>query len=78
MQAVLIEIYGAEVLAVAAVLPLEHDRSVGLTFEVDLAQKMTYSLREAGFMQPVGKRGRATLYGAAATERTCPSQSKKA
>jgi len=40
LQTVLIEIYGAEVFAIAAVLPLELDGSVGLTFEVDLAQQM--------------------------------------
>ena len=36
----LIEVDGAEVFAIAAVLPLEFDRSVGLPFEVDLAQQM--------------------------------------
>jgi len=40
LQAVLVEIYGAEVFAIAAVLPLEFDRSIGLTFEVDLAEQM--------------------------------------
>jgi hypothetical protein len=40
LQAVLIEVDGAEVFAIAAVLPLELDRSVGLPFEVDLAQQM--------------------------------------
>ena len=40
-QAVLLETYGAEVFAIAAVLPLELDRSVGLTFEVDFAEQMS-------------------------------------
>jgi len=40
LQTVLIEIDGAEVFAIAAVLPLELDGSVGLTFEVDIAQQM--------------------------------------
>jgi hypothetical protein len=40
LQTVLVEVGGAEVFAIAAVLPLEFDRSVGLTFEVDLAEQM--------------------------------------
>jgi len=40
LQTVLIEVYGAEVFAIAAVLPLRLDRSVGLTFKVDLAEQM--------------------------------------
>jgi len=35
---------------------------------LDLAQKMTYSMRHAGLLEPVGRRGRATLYRAAASE----------
>lgn len=49
------------------------DLAEAIGVRVDLAQKMTYSLREAGFVQPVGKRGRATLYGAGATEYSCRS-----
>jgi hypothetical protein len=41
LQAVLIEIYWAEVFAIAAVLPLEFDRSVRLTFEIDLAEQVS-------------------------------------
>jgi hypothetical protein len=41
LQAVLVEIYGAKVFAIAAILPMELDRSVGLTLEVDLAQQVT-------------------------------------
>jgi len=37
----LVEVYGAEVLAVAAVLPLDLDWSFGLTFEVNLTQQVT-------------------------------------
>jgi hypothetical protein len=40
LQAVLVEIHGAKVFAIAAVLPLEFGRSVGLTLEVDLAEQM--------------------------------------
>jgi hypothetical protein len=40
LQAVLVEIDWAEVFAIAAVLPLEFDRSVGLTFEVDLTEQV--------------------------------------
>ena len=41
------------------------DLATAIGVRVDLAQKMTYSLREAGLVQPVGKKGRAILYGAA-------------
>lgn len=47
------------------------DLAEAIGVRVDLAQKMTYSLREAGFVQPVGKRGRATLYGAGGTDCSC-------
>ena len=40
MQTVLVEINRAEVFTIAAVLPLEFDGSVGLTFEVDLAEQV--------------------------------------
>jgi hypothetical protein len=40
LQAVLVEIYGAEVFAIAAVLPMELDRGVSLTLEVDLAEQV--------------------------------------
>jgi len=40
------------------------DLAEAIGVRVDLAQKMTYSLREAGLVQPVGKKGRAILYGA--------------
>jgi hypothetical protein len=36
-------------------------RAIGV--RLDLAQKMIYSLREAGFVHAVGKQGRAPLYG---------------
>ena len=35
-------------------------RAIGV--RLDLAQKMTYSMRQAGLLQPLGKRGNATLY----------------
>jgi len=38
------------------------DLAEAIGVRVDLAQKMTYSLREAGLVQPVGKKGRAILY----------------
>jgi hypothetical protein len=38
---------------------------------LDLAQKMTYSLRLAGLVASIGKRGRANLY--ARIENTCPT-----
>jgi len=41
-QAILIEIYGAKMLAVAAVLPLKFNRSFGLTFKIQLAQYVTF------------------------------------
>jgi len=41
LQAVLIEIHGAEVLAVAAILPLQFDRRLRLALKVDLAEKVT-------------------------------------
>jgi hypothetical protein len=40
LQTELIEIHGAEVLAVAAVLPLDLDGSFGLTFEVNLSKQV--------------------------------------
>jgi hypothetical protein len=40
LQAVLVEIYRAEVFAIAAVLPLELDRGFSLTLEVDLAEQV--------------------------------------
>jgi hypothetical protein len=40
LQTVLIEIYGAEVFTIAAVLPLELDRSVGEALEVDFAEQV--------------------------------------
>ncbi|HVI70202.1 MAG TPA: hypothetical protein VM656_01790 [Pyrinomonadaceae bacterium] len=40
LQTELIEIHGAEVLAVAAVLPLDFDGSFGLTFEVNLSEQV--------------------------------------
>lgn len=40
---------------------------------LDLAQKMTYSMRHAGLLEPAGKRGRATLYRAGATACSCQS-----
>jgi hypothetical protein len=40
LQTVLVEIDRAEVFAIAAVLPLELDRSVGLAFEVDLTEQV--------------------------------------
>jgi hypothetical protein len=49
------------------------DLAEAIGIRLDLAQKMTYSLREAGFVQPVGKRGKATLYGAGASECSCRS-----
>jgi len=42
------------------------DLAEAIGIRVDLAQKMTYSLREAGLVQSLGKRGRATLYGVTA------------
>lgn len=38
------------------------DLADAIGIRLDLAQKMTYSLREAGLVQSLGKRGRATLY----------------
>jgi len=38
------------------------DLAVATGIRLDLAQKMTYSLRVAGLVRNVGKRGRATLY----------------
>jgi hypothetical protein len=40
LQTVLVEIYGAEVLAVAAVLPLDLDWRLRLAFEVDFSQQV--------------------------------------
>ena len=42
------------------------DLADAIGIRLDLAQKMTYSLREAGLVQSLGKRGRATLYGVCA------------
>jgi hypothetical protein len=39
------------------------DLAQALGVRLDLAQKMTYSMRQAGLLQPLGKRGNATLYG---------------
>jgi hypothetical protein len=50
LQTVLIEIYGAEVFAIAAVLPVEFDRSVGLTFKVDLAEQVAAILALDGIL----------------------------
>jgi hypothetical protein len=50
LQTVLIEIYGAEVFAVAAVLPLKLDRSVSLTLEVDLAEQVAAILTLDGIL----------------------------
>jgi hypothetical protein len=50
LQTVLVEVDGAEVFAIAAVLPLEFDRSVGLTFEVDLAEQMAAILTLDGIL----------------------------
>ena len=53
------------------------DLAEAIGVRVDLAQKMTYSLREAGLVQPAGKRGRAMLYGVgAAVPAAVWSQSK--
>ena len=41
MQAILVEIYRAEVLAVAAILPLDLGRGNGSAFKIDLAEQMT-------------------------------------
>jgi hypothetical protein len=38
------------------------DLAQALGVRLDLAQKMTYSMRQAGLLQPLGKRGNATLY----------------
>jgi hypothetical protein len=40
LKAVLVEIDGAEVFAVTAVLPLQFDGDHGLPFEIDLAEKV--------------------------------------
>ena len=42
------------------------DLAEAIGIRLDLAQKMTYSLRHAGLVQLAGKRGRATLYGVVA------------
>jgi hypothetical protein len=39
------------------------DLAHAIGVRLDLAQKMTYSLRQAGFITSLGKQGRATLYG---------------
>jgi len=41
------------------------DLAQAIGVRLDLAQKMTYSLRQAGLIQALGKRSRATLYGLA-------------
>jgi hypothetical protein len=41
LQAILVEIYRAKVLAVAAILPLEIDRGCGQAFEIHLAEQVT-------------------------------------
>ena len=38
------------------------DLAQAIGVRLDLAQKMTYSMRQAGLLQPLGKRGNATLY----------------
>jgi len=42
------------------------DLAQAIGVRLDLAQKMTYSMRQAGLLQPVGKSGRATLYESSA------------
>ena len=49
------------------------DLAQAIGIRLDLAQKMTYSMRQAGLLEPAGKRGRAILYRAAASE--CSSRS---
>jgi hypothetical protein len=39
------------------------DLAQAIGVRLDLAQKMTYSMRQAGLIQSAGKRGRAMLYG---------------
>ena len=52
-----------------ALLPFQNqaftsrDLAQAIGVRLDLAQKMTYSLRQAGLIQALGKRSRATLYG---------------
>ena len=46
----LVEIYGAEVFAIAAILPVEFDRSIGLTFEVNLAEQVAAILTLDGIL----------------------------
>lgn len=38
------------------------DLAQAIGVRLDLAQKMTYSMRQAGLLQPLGKRGNATLH----------------
>jgi hypothetical protein len=38
------------------------DLAQAIGVRLDLAQKMTYSMRQAGLLRPLGKRGNATLY----------------
>jgi hypothetical protein len=38
------------------------DLAQAIGVQLDLAQKMTYSMRQAGLLQPMGKRGNAALY----------------
>ena len=74
-----------------ALLPLQNepftssDLAQAIRVRLDLAQKMTYSLRQAGLIQALGKRGRATLYSTSpihgstthgGTEAQSPSESK--
>jgi hypothetical protein len=42
------------------------DLAQAIGVRLDLAQKMTYSMRQAGLLQPAGKRGGAILYRVAA------------
>ncbi len=49
------------------------DLAQAIGVRLDLAQKMTYAMRHAGLLEPAGKRGRAILYQASATECSCQS-----
>ena len=50
LQAVLVEVSGTEVFAVTAILPLQVDWRRGLTFEVDLAEKVSAVLTLDGVL----------------------------
>jgi hypothetical protein len=50
LQTVLVKVSQAEVLAVTAKLPLQVDRSRGLTFEVDIAEKVSAVLTLDGIL----------------------------